>query len=210
MIGSASAAPVINLGTLIGRPSRLIIFRKSIDWTITKYYVLASIPATIAAGYFFTAVRVDVLRILVGLFLVSTLFQYRFGKRRSSFRVGRSAFSALGLAIPFVSTLVGGMGPVLNPFYLNYGLTKESLIATKTANSFFVGLIQVGAYSFFGLLEGELWYFGISLGLGASFGNYLGKKLLAKMKDNSFRIWVIVFMVISGVIMIYQGIDSIL
>jgi hypothetical protein len=170
--------------------------------------VIAAIPATLAAGYFFTSVRVEFLKIFIGLFLVSTLFQYRFGKKASSFSVKRSVFAWLGVGVPFISTLVGGMGPVLNPFYLNYGLTKESLIATKTANSFFVGIIQIGTYSFFGLLQGDLWWFGLALGLGASVGNYLGKKLLSRMKDSSFRIWVVIFMVISGALLIYRGLAS--
>lgn len=205
IIGAEGTAPAINLGALVGRPTRLILFWKSIDWSVTKFYVLAAIPATLFAGYFFKAAEIGFLKIIIGLFLISTVFQFRFGKKSRSFAVQKWYFIPLGVGVPFISTLVGGMGPILNPFYLNYGLEKEALIATKTANSFLVGLIQIGSYSFFGLLQEDLWFYGLSLGGGAAVGNYIGKKLLARMKNSAFRIWVVVFMVISGLLMIGES-----
>ncbi len=100
---------------------------------------------------------------------------------------------------------MGALGPVLNPFYLNYGLEKEELVATKTANSFLMGLSQLGSYAFFGLLKGEYWIYGIALGLGATLGNLIGKRLLARMSAALFRKFLIVFMVVSGLLMIFRA-----
>src|SRR3546814_14049743 len=83
------------------------------------------------------------------LFRSSTVFQYRFRKRERSFIMKRWYFAPLGLLISILSTIIGALGPVLNPFYLNLGLDKEELIATKTAGSFFMGLSQIGSYTFF-------------------------------------------------------------
>lgn len=83
-------------------------------------------------------------------------------------------FIPLGSSVSILGTIIGALGPVLNPFYLNSGLDKEDLIATKTANSFFRGIAQ-SSYSFFGLLDKELWVYGIFLGLGATAGNIIGK-----------------------------------
>ncbi|WP_227672310.1 hypothetical protein [Psychrobacter urativorans] len=85
---------------------------------------------------------------MVGAFLVSTIFQYKFGKVNKTFDMPKVGFIPLGFIIAFMSTLVGGLGPILNPFYMNAGLEKENLIATKTANSFFVGIVQIGSYAF--------------------------------------------------------------
>jgi uncharacterized membrane protein YfcA len=59
-------------------------------------------------------------------------------------------------------------------------------------------------------LEGALWGYGIALGLGASLGNYLGKKWLNKISNKDFRRWVIIAMVISGFFMIYRFLLEIL
>ena len=93
---------------------------------------------------------------------------------------------------------------------LNAGLDKEKLIATKTANSFFMGLSQIGSYTFFGLLEGELWIYGICIGLGATIGNIIGKRLLGGMSSRQFRYALIALMVISGVLMIRRILSQIM
>jgi uncharacterized membrane protein YfcA len=110
----------------------------------------------------------------------------------------------MGFIIALISTVVGATGAVLNPFYLNYGLEKEYLIGTKTANSFFVGIVQVGSYAFFSALHPPLWGYGVALGLGAAAGNFFGKRMLARMSSKRFRIWVIWAMVASGGVMLIR------
>ena len=204
LISAKATAPVINLGNLIGAPVRIVLFWKYINWKITVYYVPAAIAGTILSAWIFNNLKIQWLQIIVGLFLISTIFQYRFGKRERSFRMKLKWFIPLGFGVAFFSTLIGAMGPVLNPFYLNYGIEKEEMIATKTINSFFAGLVQVGSYAAIGSLHGNLWMYGVVLGIGASAGNWIGKTFLKKISGNTFRIFVIVIMVISGTIMIIK------
>lgn len=205
-IGAGSTAPVLNLGAFIGRPARLLLFWKNIQWKVAVFYVPSAILGTWLGAYLFSNVRLEVLQVLIGLFLISTIFQYRFGKRAKSFAVSLWYFIPLGFLVAFLGTLIGALGPILNPFYLNLGLDKEDLIATKTFNSFLIGLFQVGSYSFFGLLYGQLWIYGVILGLGAILGNIIGKRFLVTMKSETFRKWLIGIMVISGVMMILKNI----
>ncbi|QYA26338.1 sulfite exporter TauE/SafE family protein [Gramella sp. MT6] len=204
MLGTSKTAPVLNLGTFIGRPARLILFWKYINWNVFWYYVPAALLGAFLAGWFFTRVDSYWLQILVGLFLISTVFQYRFGKKEKSFPVKLWYFIPLGFIVSVLGTIIGALGPILNPFYLNLGLDKEELIATKTVNSFFLGIAQIGSYTFFGLLHGDLWIYGIALGLGTVAGNILGKKFLSKMKSSTFRKLLILFMVVSGILLIYN------
>lgn len=204
LIGTTKTAPVINLGTFIGRPARLILFWKHINWKVFWYYVPAAMLGAWVAGWFFTKVEASWLQILVGVFLISTVFQYRFGKKERSFPVQLWYFIPLGFIVSILGTIIGALGPILNPFYLNLGLDKEELIATKTVNSFFLGISQISSYAFFGLLYTELWIYGIALGLGAVVGNIIGKKFLSKMKSTTFRQLLILLMVVSGILLIYN------
>ncbi|MEO1437421.1 MAG: sulfite exporter TauE/SafE family protein, partial [Bacteroidota bacterium] len=163
-------APLLNLGTFLGRPGRLILFWKHIHWKLVAYYAPAGILGAWLAARLFSELRIEWLQLLIGLFLISTVFQFRFGKRKRSFPMHLIFFIPLGLMVSILSTIVGGLGPILNPFYLNIGLDKEALIATKTANSFLVGIAQISSYTFFGLLTPQLWIYGIILGLGATLG----------------------------------------
>jgi uncharacterized membrane protein YfcA len=208
MLGAQYTAPVLNLGNLIGRPSRLILYWKHIHWRICLYYVIPALFGAWAGAWMFGQLRIEFLQLLIGGFLVSTLFQYRMGKRARSFYMPKAGFAPLGFVISFLGTLVGAMGPVLNPFYLNAGLEKEELIGTKTANSFFMGLGQLSGYSFFGLLEGAYWGYGIALGTGAILGNIIGKQILSRMSVSGFRILLLLFMVLSGGMLIYAALKS--
>lgn len=202
-LGVNNTAPVLNLGTFLGRPARLIIFWKHIKWKVCLYYAPTAIIGAWLGSWLFSNFKVEWLQILIGIFLISTVWQYRFGKKEKSFTMHLWYFIPLGLIVSVLGTIIGALGPVLNPFYLNLGLDKESLIATKTANSFFMGLSQIGSYAFFGLLQNELWVYGLALGLGATIGNILGKKFLSNMKSSTFRKFVIALMVISGILLIF-------
>ncbi|MFK5981775.1 MAG: sulfite exporter TauE/SafE family protein [Flavobacteriaceae bacterium] len=210
LIESTKTAPIINLGAFISRPSRIIIFWKNIVWKVFWYYVPSAMLGAVIAAYFFSSIKIAWLQIIVALFLISTFFQYRFGKKEQSFSVKLWYFIPLGFIVSIVGTFTGGMGPVLNPFYLNAGITKEELVGTKAANSFFLGIAQISSYTFFGLLTTELWIYGITLGIGATFGNLIGKKLLSKMKSSTFRKLVIIIMVISGILLLIKATSSLL
>lgn len=205
LIGTSQTAPVINLGTFISRPARILLFWKHIVWKVFWYYVPTAMLGSIIAAYLFSEVKIFWIQVVVALFLISTVFQYSFGKRSQSFRVKLWHFIPLGLIISMVGTFTGGMGPILNPFLLNVGIEKEELIATKGAQAFFLGLAQIGSYTFFGLLSKELWIYGIAVGLGASLGNFFGKLLLKRMSKLAFRKWVIVMMVASGVVLLIKA-----
>ncbi|PKR80278.1 sulfite exporter TauE/SafE family protein [Brumimicrobium salinarum] len=210
LIGVSNTAPVLNLGTFLGRPARLIIFWKHVNWKVCFYYAPAAIVGAYLAALFFSYFKVEWLQIFVGVFLISTIWQFRFGKKKRSFKMKLWYFIPLGFLVSVFGTIIGALGPVLNPFYMNLGLDKEELIATKTANSFLMGVSQIGSYAFFGLLHKELWIYGIALGIGATIGNIIGKKFLSKMKSETFRKWVIALMVISGVLLIYGQMGSFL
>lgn len=203
ILGVTHTAPVLNLGIFLGRPARLVIFWKHIHWRICLYYAPAAIVGAWIGAWLFSNFRVEWLQIVVGIFLISTVWQYRFGKKEQSFPMHLWYFVPLGFFVSILGTIIGALGPVLNPFYLNIGLDKEDLIATKTANSFLSGLSQIASYTFFGLLHDEMWVYGLALGAGAIVGNLIGKRLLSKMKSSTFRKLVILLMVISGILLIF-------
>jgi uncharacterized protein len=210
MIGAVAAPPVINSATFISNVSRLYLFWHDIDWSLTKYYVPSATIGAWLAALIFSRLDADWIQLLVGVFLVSTIFQYKFGQVSKTFDMPKIGFVPLGFIIAFMSTLVGGLGPILNPFYMNAGLEKERLIATKTANSFFVGIIQIVSYAFFGILTAKIWIYGIVLGLGAVIGNVIGKRFLMGISIRQFRLMLLILMVISGLIMIIKNIDILL
>ena len=85
IVGTTKTAPIINLGAFISRPSRIILFWKNIVWKVFWYYVPSAILGAFLAAWFFSEIKINWLQIIVALFLISTFFQYRFGKKEQSF-----------------------------------------------------------------------------------------------------------------------------
>ena len=203
--GPRITAPTMIIGNSIGRPIRLILFWKFIDWSLTLAFVPAALIGSWLSAYYFSTIKMEYLQFFVGLFLISTIFQYRFGKKAVSFKVTTRGFILVGFLTSFVGTLIGGVGPVLNPFYQNFGLKKEALIATKTANSFLVGIMQISGFWYFGNLSKEILVLGSVLGAGIAIGNYIGKRILGKISNQFFLKAMLVMMVISGCLMIIKS-----
>lgn len=201
-LGAQATAPVINLGNMIGRPVRLVLFWKDIDWEVVRYYVPSAIVGSFLGAWVFSSLRLEWLQIVIGIFLVSTIFQYRFGNKKRSFVMKNWYFIPVAFCVTFFSALIGATGAIMNPFYLNHGLIKESLIGTKTINSFLAGISAIGTYTYFGALHGDLWWYGLVFGIGAGIGNYIGKIALGSISSETFRKLVIAMMVISGALMI--------
>jgi len=207
-VGANQTSVVLNLGTFIGRPTRLLLFWSDINWRIVVYYAPAAIIGAWLGAYLFTFIKLTWLQLFIGIFLISTLWQFRWGNKQRSFSMPPPAFIPLGFLVSILGTLVGALGPILNPFYLNAGLLKESMVATKTANSFLMGIAQLGGYAYFGLLTNETMAYGLALGGGAIIGNIIGKRTLQKISTTAFMQWVIALMVMSGIVLIYKGTNA--
>lgn len=205
-----AVAPIINIGNFIGRPARIFLFWKHIQWRVVCFYLPGALLGALLGGWLLQGLDLAWVQLLLGLFLVSTLLQYRLGKREKSFRMVISAFPALGFVVAALSTISGATGAVLNPFFINYGITKERLVATKAFNSFVVALIQIPTYYALNLINSDVVYSGLAVGTGAFIGNYAGKKMLARMSNQQFLMWVTYFMVFAGVWMIIQSARTIL
>ncbi|MGB0933235.1 MAG: sulfite exporter TauE/SafE family protein [Lishizhenia sp.] len=204
IVGSAATPPLINLGNLIGRPSRVLLFWKDIHWKIVIYYAPTALIGAFLTAFLFSKVKLYYLQLAIALFLIGSFINFVSKRKTIQLNVKIWQFSILGFVISIIGTFVGGMGPVANPFYLNANIKKEEMIATKAMNSFIMGIAQVYGYTYFGVLNENLWYYGLSLGIGATLGNLIGKKLLRKMSDNRFKQFVYYVMLISGVLMLIK------
>ncbi len=207
MLGAAAVPPVITVGMLLGNAQRVFLFWKDIDWQVTLWYLPGAISGAVLGSYAFVQLQLNWLQLAIGLFLVLSVFTYGFGSKERSFRVRLWQFLPVGFLYAFVSGLIGSTGPVMNPFYLNYGLVKEQMIATKSLNVLVIHIAKLVAYASFGVLTTEHLQYGLVIGLGAIPANLLGQVVLRRMNDRLFRQLVIAMMTLSGAWMLVEQRD---
>ena len=206
-LGPRSVAPVIAMVTLFDAPVRLRFFWQHVRWDVIRWYLPGAIAGALLGTFVFDRLaetQAHWLKVLVGLFLVSTVLQYGFGKRERSFRMRLWAFTPIGFLVSLVSGVIGEAGPVLNPFYLNYGVQKEELIGTKSFNSIGMQTTKLAGYFAFGALLKEFLIYGLVIGCAAAAASWTGKRLLGRMEGQRFRQFVVTLMVFTGCLMLWQ------
>ncbi len=61
-------------------------------------------------------------------------------------------FIPVSVVVGVVSGVIGASSLVSAPFYLNYGLTKERMIATGAVHSIFIQITKIATYGSLGVL----------------------------------------------------------
>jgi uncharacterized protein len=208
LLGASSVAPVITTGLLIGNTQRGISFWQYVDWQVTAWYVPGATIGALIGCYGLTQIHVEGLQLLLGIGLLVMVVNYLLATKRDRASDQLTVKAWYFLPLAFVnaigSGLLGSTGPVMNPLYLNYGLEKEAMVATKAFNKAVLHLVKLTAYAAFGSLSPEYLAYGLVIGLGAIPANWLGKLVLAKMSTQQFRQLVFAFVAVSGVAMIWQ------
>ena len=204
---SPAIPPVVTTGMLIGNFHRVLLLWQDIDWQLTWWYLPGAMSGAILGAFVFTQTPLQWLQVLLGLFLVSYVFSLGIEKKGQSFKIPGWFFLPAGFGYAFLSGLIGSIGPVLNPFYLNYGLVKEKMIATKSAHVLVVHIVKIVTYAALGALNGSYIGYGLVIGIAAVPGNWLGQLALQKISDEQFRQFVVVLVTISGVLILWEQRD---
>jgi uncharacterized membrane protein YfcA len=122
--GAQAVAPVTTVATLIAGGGRAFVFWKDIDWSVVAWGLPGAAIGALLGAALFSKAPAEWLQIFVGLFLISTVLQYRFGEKERTFKAQKWWFFPVEIVIGFLSGLIGAMDPIMNTLYLNAGVTK--------------------------------------------------------------------------------------
>lgn len=204
LAGAQAVAPVVTLATVIAGGGRLLAFWKSVEWRVVRWALPGGVIGGAIGAVLFSVAPAPWLQILIGLFLISTVAQYRLGRVERTFRVRYWLFLPAQAVVGLISGLAGASGPILNVLYLNAKITKGRMAGTKTAVSLPMHAVKLAAYAAFGAMSGQIWLFGLAAGLGAFSANWLAKAWLERMPEIQFRGVVIAVMAVCGAVMIWD------
>ncbi len=196
----------LSIGTFTSSASRTLAFKKNIRWSIVKYFVPAALPAVTLGAFFLKFINPIYLEILMGIFLISNIpLVFKKPKEPEKAKLlSRFRLILIGLAAGFLSGLTGAVGLLFNKFYLQQGLTKEEIIATRAANEVTLHLIKIILYSLLGLISVKVVSVGIAVALSALLSTWTMKYLLPYLSEFVFQKIGYVSMVASGFLLLAQ------
>ena len=203
-IDAAAIPPVITIGMLLGNSQRSFLYWSKIDWSLMWWFLPGGITGAVLGAFALTKTRLEWLSLVLGLFLIISALSYIFGGNKQKYVVPAWYFLPGGFIYGVLSGLVGSVGPLLNTAYLNYGLEKEEMVATKSIHMVMIHVVKMIAYVAFGTIHSSDWVYGLILGIAAFPGNWLGQMVLYKMSQQQFKQIVVGFVVVSGMLILWE------
>jgi uncharacterized protein len=204
LFGLEAVAPVLTLGLLIGHVQRIFLFRDEIDWPCTQWFMPGAIAGAILGAYLLTLIYLDGLQFVLGLLLVLMALYFWVGPKAIALTIKTWHFLPMSFVNAIGSSLVGSTGPITNPMYLSYGLTKEGFLATKSLHTSVLHLVKIVAYVGLGLYQPEYFLYGVVIGVASFPGNWVGRIFLERMSPDGFTKAVFLFMAVSGCWMLWD------
>ncbi|PJZ47657.1 sulfite exporter TauE/SafE family protein [Leptospira saintgironsiae] len=203
----------LTLGTASNSASRIIVFRKSIDWKIFYWFVPFSIPAVLLGAWLIKFLNPIYLQLSVSLFLLANLpeiFQSKADHETKEKPYSNVIIAILGFFSGLVSGITGAIGLIFNRFYLNYGLKKEEIVATRAANELFLHLFKLAVYIALGFYSESAIYIGVSIAFASIISSFSIKYILPYISDLAFKRIGYISMVIAGIFLFSNSINKII
>jgi uncharacterized membrane protein YfcA len=178
--------PVHGVVQLVSNTSRFYLLREHIKRPAVFYFALGlpfgGLPA------FFVLKEIENKTPFFALIILLILYALFKPKKLPALKIPMWGFLGVGIAVGFLSPLVGATGPFIAPFFLRDDFTKENIVATKASVQALGHLLKFPI--FFGLGFDYLAFLPLILGMtvAAIVGTKLGIGVLKKINPRIFTL----------------------
>jgi len=195
-----SVPAALSLGTCASALSRIVVFRRSIRWDVTRWFVPAALPMALVGALSLRFVNPTYMQLGMAVFLMANVRNVlRPEPAPRTVSPTSSETLLVGGAAGFLSGLTGAVGVLFNSFYLGLGLSKEEIVATRATNDVLVHVVKLIVYYAVGLLDGAASRAGALVALAAVCSSFFLKGVLARLPHRLFARLGYLTMVGSGV-----------
>ncbi|MCH2458558.1 MAG: TSUP family transporter, partial [Henriciella sp.] len=117
----------------------------------------------------------------------------------------RGQAEVAGFIVQALNTLAGVAGPLLDLFFVRTDMTRQGIVATKSATQVLAHLVKIAFWSLPVLAAAgdvhfpPLWLFALAIPLSMT-GTWLGGLVLARMSDVDFKRWMRWLVTVIGVV----------
>ncbi|TGK02469.1 sulfite exporter TauE/SafE family protein [Leptospira selangorensis] len=203
----------LTVGTASNSASRIIIFKKNINWKIFYWFVPFSIPAVLLGAWLIKFLNPIYLQLSVSLFLLVNLpeiFKSKTDHETNEKPYPNFILAVIGFLSGLVSGITGAIGLLFNRFYLSYGLQKEEIVATRAANELFLHLFKLVVYITLGFYSEAAIYIGIAIALASIISSFSIKYILPYISDLVFKKIGYMSMVLAGIFLLSSSVNKII
>lgn len=170
---------------IFGNISRISFFKHGLNGRMLLMFGVPSIIFTLIGAFLVESISQNLLKMILGLFLVIYTFWSWSGKLqiKQSFTTSTIGGSLSG----FFAGLIGTGGALRGAFLTAFGLPKEKYIATAAAIALAVDITRLPVYLKGGFLESRLYWTLPVILIIALCGSFAGKQITDRISQSVFR-----------------------
>ncbi len=183
----AAAIPFHALVQLAANGSRVVLLRQWVAWGTVLPFLVLLLPGALTGRLLFGGVSERVIFVLVGVFVLATLFSQRIAAV-SAREYPRWFFLPLGFVIGVLGSMVGVVGLMFAPFLMRQKLPKEGINATMASMAAAVHIVKIGAFVAFGFDPWDYLWLLAAMIPAVVLGSMFGKAVLVRFSERIFRI----------------------
>lgn len=206
-----SSAMVLHAATqLTANGSRAFMLRDHILWSLLPLYLVGAAGAIGIATYLVLIPEPAWVLILIGVFA----WAGRWSQQLQGLNITRPITTVIcGFLVTFAQLIAGAAGPLLDLFYLNSGLGRQSIVANKALTQTVGHSLRITYYGVLISVDSHLvwWIFPLVI-VAAIAGTRTGVKLLERWHDVGFQrisqqiiLVIATVCIVRGVYLLIQG-----
>ncbi len=182
------AIPLHGVVQLVSNGSRALIQRRHVRWSLIVWYGLPLLPFGFLGLAVARALPPEATRMLIGVFvLVATWIPgaLLLGRHPETTEPTRR-FLLLGSVVGVLNPTIGATGPLIAPFFLNLGLTRQALVGTKAVSQALGHLAKIAVFGVAGFAFGAYLAPLAALCVAVVVGTWIGSRLLERVSETTF------------------------
>ncbi|MDJ0786029.1 MAG: sulfite exporter TauE/SafE family protein [Myxococcota bacterium] len=185
------AIPLHGAIQLVSNSSRTWLQRRHVEWWILLRYGALLIPGGLLGLAFVRSLPPDATRTLIGMFVLLATWApglLVLGAHPEASDRNRR-FLVLGAIAGVLNVTIGAVGPLIAPFFLNLGLTRQALVGTKAACQSLGHLAKIGLFGLGGFAFAPHLPLLAACAVCVVAGTWVGTRLLDRIDERVFT-WI--------------------
>ncbi|MBW4084629.1 sulfite exporter TauE/SafE family protein [Paenibacillus sp. S150] len=202
--GPKQAVPIMAVAAVMANVSRVVAWRREIDWKAFAAYSMTGIPAAAAGAKVLLDLPIRFIDVGLGIFFLA-MIPFRHWLAAKNIKIRLSQLALAGGIIGFLTGIVLSTGPLSVPAFTFYGLARGAFLSTEAASSLALYVSKVATFGGLGALSADVIIQGLIVGSSLTVGTFLAKNIVRKMSIGSFRYVLDVLLACSGVSMLWTA-----
>ena len=188
---------ILTIANLTSNLGRAWFNRREIVLPVVGWFSLGAVPLALVGAKLFIVTPPIFLTRILGAFLLGTVAWRRLGSRSPKLH-SPVMFLPFGAVFGLLAGILEGVGPLMAPFFLAYGLIRGAYIGTDALAAISMATSKLAVFGWENIIDHSILIAGLTLAPFMIGGAYAGKKIVSRLSERIFVILVDITLVVAG------------